>query len=61
MTDFNYERAYNNITRIVYSRFPECELSVVDMVRFICLENDTLRMTLGMPLPAKVLDATETD
>jgi hypothetical protein len=55
MTDFNYERAYNKIACLVAERFPECEVNVLDMVLLLCLENDTLRMTLGMPLAKDVL------
>ena len=59
MTDFNYQRAYNHIAFLVGDRFPECEVTVVDMVRLLCLENDTLRMTIGMPLAKAVVDATD--
>jgi hypothetical protein len=54
---FNYQRAYAHIAEIVGERFPECEVTVVDMVRLLCLENDTLRMTLRMPLPRDVIKA----
>ena len=61
MTDFNYQRAYTHIAEIVGERFPECEVTVVDMVRLVCLENDTLRMTLGMPLPQDAIKAAGLD
>ena len=59
MAEFNYQRAYNHIALLVGDRFPECEVTVVDMVRLLCLENDTLRMTIGMPLAKAVVDATD--
>ena len=59
MTDFNYQRAYNHIALLVGGRFPECEVTVVDMVRLLCLENDTLRMTIGMPLAKAVVDIVD--
>lgn len=61
MSEFNYQRAYTHIAEIVAERFPECEVTVVDMVRLICLENDTLRMALGMPLPRDVIKAADLD
>jgi hypothetical protein len=59
MTEFNYQRAYAQIAEIVAERFPECEVTVVDMVRLLCLENDTLRMTLKMPLPRDAVKAAD--
>jgi hypothetical protein len=61
MTEFNYQRAYTHIANLVANRFPECEVTVVDMVRLLCLENDTLRITLGMPSAKAVIEITETD
>jgi hypothetical protein len=61
MTEFNYQRAYTHIANLVANRFPECEVTVVDMVRLLCLENDTLRITLGMPSVKAVIEITETD
>ena len=61
MTEFDYTRAYHAIAFAVSERFPECEITVVDMVRLLCIENDTLRMALGMPLPSDVLSKTGHD
>jgi hypothetical protein len=61
MTEFNYQRAYTHIANLVANRFPECEVTLVDMVRLLCLENDILRITLGMPSAKAVIEITETD
>ena len=57
--EFDYVLAYNRIACLVGDRFPECEITVYDMVRLLCIENDTLRMTLGMPLAKKVLEKSD--
>jgi hypothetical protein len=43
----------------MFSRFPTCEITTVDMVRMLAFENDTLRMALNIPLAKQVLSATE--
>jgi hypothetical protein len=43
----------------MYSRFPTCEITTVDMVRMLAFENDTLRIALKLPLTKQVLSATE--
>jgi hypothetical protein len=59
--DFDFRRGFYEISELVACRFPECEITVVDMVRLLCIENDTLRMTIGIPLPKAVLAATGGD
>jgi hypothetical protein len=58
-TDMNYRTAYLEIAEIVFSRFPTCEITTVDMVRMLAFENDTLRIALKLPLAKQVLSATE--
>ena len=54
-----YRRIVNGVSALVENRFPESDITLVDMVRLLCLENDTLRMTLGMPLAKDVLDKSD--
>jgi hypothetical protein len=49
--DFDFRRGFYEISELVACRFPECEITVVDMVRLLCIENDTLRMTIGWSRP----------
>jgi len=57
--EMNYRTAYLEIAGIMFSRFPTCEITTVDMVRMLAFENDTLRMALNIPLAKQVLSATE--
>jgi hypothetical protein len=57
--EINYRTAYLEIAGIVFSRFPTCEITTVDMVRMLAFENDTLRIALNMPLAKQVLSVTE--
>ena len=57
--EMNYRTAYLEIAEIMFSRFPTCEITTVDMVRMLAFENDTLRMALNIPLAKQVLSATE--
>jgi hypothetical protein len=57
--EMDYRTAYLEIAEIMFSRFPTCEITTVDMVRMLAFENDTLRMALKLPLAKQVLSATE--
>jgi hypothetical protein len=57
--EMDYRTAYLEIAQVMYSRFPACEITTVDMVRMLAFENDTLRMALKLPLAKQVLSATE--
>jgi hypothetical protein len=57
--EMDYRTAYLEIAEIMFSRFPACEITTVDMVRMLAFENDTLRMALKLPLAKQVLSATE--
>jgi len=57
--EMDYRIAYLEIAGIMFSRFPTCEITTVDMVRMLAFENDTLRMALNIPLAKQVLSATE--
>ena len=60
MTDqMDYRKAYLDIAMLVCKRFPQCEVTTVDMVRLLAHENDTLRMALKIPHFSKVLAETE--
>lgn len=53
--EMDYKSAYLDIGHTVMQRFPDCEVTTVDMVRLLVHENDTLRMALGLPHPGRVL------
>jgi len=57
--EMDYRTAYLEIVQVMYSRFPTCEITTVDMVRMLAFENDTLRMALNIPLAKQVLSAIE--
>ncbi len=57
--EMDYRQDYLEIASAVAPRFPACEVTTVDMVRLLIHENDTLRLAVGLPLPAQVLEATE--
>ena len=59
MTETDYKREYNEIGHIVSVAFPECEVTVTDMVRLVMYENRTLRMALGLPTYEQVAVLTE--
>jgi len=59
--EMDYRTAYLEIAHVMYSRFPTCEITTVDMVRMLAFENDTLRIALKLPLANQVLSATEND
>jgi hypothetical protein len=57
--EMDYKRAYLEIVEIVAPRFPECNITTVDLVRMLVFENDALRMALKLPHPAEVVKANE--
>lgn len=57
--EMDYKQAYLEIVSVVSPRFPECHICTADLVRMLAYENDTLRMALNLPLPGKVVSATE--
>ena len=57
--EMDYKAAYLEIVSIVSPRFPTCNICTADLVRMLAFENDTLRMALNLPLPSKVISATE--
>ena len=59
--EMDYRTAYLEIAQVMYSRFPACEITTVDMVRMLAFENDTLRMALNIPLAKQVLSIIETN
>ena len=59
--EMDYRTAYLEIAQVMYSRFPACEITTVDMVRMLAFENDTLRMALNIPLAKQVLFIIETN
>jgi hypothetical protein len=59
--EMDYRTAYLEIAQVMYSRFPTCEITTVDMVRMLAFENDTLRMALNIPLAKQVLSIIETN
>ena len=59
--EMDYRTAYLEIAEIMFSRFPTCEITTVDMVRMLVFENDTLRIALKLPLANQVLSIIETN
>lgn len=57
--EVDYKREYNEIGHIVSVAFPECEVTVTDMIRLVMHENRTLRMALGLPSYKQVSDAID--
>lgn len=57
--EMDYRRAYLEIVEIVAPRFPECNISTIDLVRMLAFENDTLRTALKLPHPSEVIRANE--
>jgi hypothetical protein len=55
--EMDYKREYNEIGHIVSVAFPECEVTVTDMIRLVMHENRTLRMALGLPSYKQVSDS----
>lgn len=59
MEEMDYRQAYLQIATDLAPRFPECEVTTVDMVRLLIHENDTLRMALRLPHPSRVLEVKD--
>jgi len=57
--EMDYKREYNEIGNIVSVAFPECEVTLTDMIRLVIHENRTLRMALGLPSYKQVSDAID--
>lgn len=57
----DYKREYNEIGNIVSVAFPECEVTLTDMIRLVIHENRTLRMALGLPSYKQVSDAIDNE
>lgn len=59
--EMDFRVAYLEIALMVASRFPDCSITTIDLVRMLIFENDTLRVALKLPLPLQVLTAIDVD